>query len=206
MTSLTPHRSVVVLKLPRPVPALVTLAQAIVQAMTGNASFPTPEPALATVTAAVTSLESAEVASKARTKGATAVRDDQRTALVTLLDQLKAYVQKIADANVETAAAIIESAGMAVRKTPVRSKRVFAVKQASVSGAAVLTVPRAAARASYEWEYGIDGKTWQLATATLKAKTTIAGLTPATMYYFRYCAVTKAGVSDWSQVVSLVVR
>ena len=40
---------------------------------------------------------------------------------------------------------------------------------------------------------------------TLQASTTVAGLTPATLYYFRYRAVTKTGLGDWSQILSLLV-
>src|SRR5580700_5061891 len=119
-------RSIVALKLPGPVPALISLARAIVQSMTGNAAFATPLPALADVTTATNSLATSEAAALARTQGAVATRNDQRAALVTMLQELKGYVQKQADANRDTAAAIILSAGMQVRKPPVRKPRVFA--------------------------------------------------------------------------------
>lgn len=62
--------------------------------MTGNPSFPTPAPALAAVKTATDDLQKAETAAQARTKGAVAVRNEKRTALVTLLRQLLAYVRK----------------------------------------------------------------------------------------------------------------
>ena len=58
-----PRRAVAVLKLPEPVPALVTYVVGIVTAMTGNP------------------------------RGAVALRDEKRAALLSLLEQLRAYVQ-----------------------------------------------------------------------------------------------------------------
>src|SRR5450631_1391466 len=100
-TTKTNHRSLATLKLPKAAAALITFAQQIVTAMTGNAFFPSPVPALALVTAAIAALQLAEAAALARTKGAVTTRDERRTALVQLLQQLKAYVQAIADQQVE---------------------------------------------------------------------------------------------------------
>jgi hypothetical protein len=203
----TPHRISAALKLPASVPALISVAKAIIAAMTNNVSFPTPEPPLATVSSALNDLENAEAAALARTKGAATARNQKQAALKALLEQLKGYVQKVADANLETAAAVIQSAAMVVRKTPVRAKRVFTVKQGTVSGSVTLISASAARRASYEWEYSSDGgKTWQLLPATLQAKTSTTGLAAGSTYSFRYRAVTKTGAADWSQPISLLVK
>jgi hypothetical protein len=104
--------------------------------MSGNPSFLTPAPALATVTAAIADLQTAETAALARTKGAAATRNAKRAALVTLLQSLRMYVQSIADqsASVENAPAIIQSAGIGVKKTPARRPRVFAALAGANSG------------------------------------------------------------------------
>ena len=62
-----------------------------------------------------------------------------------------------------------------------------------------------AQRASYEWQYSTDQETWSNVSATLQAKTAIAGLTSATMYYFRFRGVTKAGEGAYSQIVQILV-
>ena len=77
------HRSLAVLDLPKRINVLITYANGVVEGMTGNASFPTPSPALATVTAAIADLQTAENAALARTKGAAATRDAKRAVLVT---------------------------------------------------------------------------------------------------------------------------
>jgi hypothetical protein len=201
------HRSIASLKLPRKVPALITYAQGIVKAMTGNPSFPSPNPALAAVNDAVNELQAAETAALARTKGAVATRNEKRTVLIRLLEQLKAYVQTVADANADSGASIVQGAGMGMRKTTVRGAHVFGAKAGPVSGSAKVVAATAARRASYEWEYSVDGgKTWVTAPTTLQAKTMVTGLTPGATVQFRYRPVTKSGEGDWSQPTSLIVK
>lgn len=200
------HRSLAILKLPTQVPALITYAQGIVKAMTGNAAFANPTPTLTSITSAITDLQTAETATLARTKGAAATRNEKKATLVTQLQQLRSYVQTTADANVETGASTIEGAGLAVRKTAVHAPRVFAAKPGDVSGSVKLVAAAAARRASYEWQYSIDGgKTWVIAPGTLQAKTTISGLATGTTVQFKYRPVTKTGEGSWSQIVTLTV-
>jgi hypothetical protein len=203
----TSHRSIVSLKLPRAPAALTALATGIVKAMSGNPVFATPTPPLSSVTQAITDLNTAETTALTRAKGAVTLRNEKVTALVALLQQLKAYVQAVADANVENGASIIESAALDVRKTPVRKPRVFAALPGTVSGSAKLVAPSAGPRSSYEWVYSTDGgKTWTTAPVTLQAKTAVTGLTPGATVQFRYRPVTKVGEGDWSQTVVLLVK
>jgi hypothetical protein len=201
------HRARVSLKLPDKVADLIAFAIRVVDAMTSNPAFPTPAPALAVLTAAITTLQNAETAALKRTTGAVTARNEKRAELIALLQQEQGYVQTVADATPESGASIIESAGVAVRKTPVHAARAFAAKQGTVSGAAKITAVVAARRASYEWQYSTDGgKTWVAAPGTLKATTTVTGLPVGTPVQFRYRALTKAGEGDWSQAVVLVVK
>ena len=112
----------------------------------------------------------------------------------TLLEVLKAYVQSVADATPENAISIIESSGLALRKTT------------TLSGSVKLTAPLAGRRAAYRWQYSTDGgKTWVDASETLQAKTTVTGLPVGTTVQFRYRSVIKGGASDWSAPLSMVV-
>ncbi len=58
-TTNTDHRSLVALKLPTRVQALITYATGIVTALTGNPNFPTIIPTLTTLTAAIAALQTA---------------------------------------------------------------------------------------------------------------------------------------------------
>jgi hypothetical protein len=201
------HRSVVALTLPKKVPALILYAENIVQRMTGNSHFPSPTPTLAAVTAATDDLRSAEAAALSRLKGAVAARNDKRKALLAVLQQLRSYIQSVTDADEGNGPAIIESAGLAVRKLPTHKARVFAAKPGRTSGVATIVAASSAHRAAYEWQYSADGgKTWVAAPPTLQAKTTVAGLVPGSTVQFRYRAVIKTGAADWSAPVSLTVQ
>jgi hypothetical protein len=200
------HRTLASLKLPTKSAALTAYAQQIVTAMTGNPAFPSPTPTLATLTAATSEFQAAESATLTRTKGAAATRNEKRTALIQLLEQLRTYVQTQADASVENGPSIVLGAGMAVRKTPVHDPRVFAAKSGAVSGSVNLVAPAAARRASYGWEYSIDGgKTWVTLPSTLQAKTSVSSLQAGTTVQFKYRSITKTGEGDWSPSFSLLV-
>jgi hypothetical protein len=201
------HRSLAILKLPKVVAQIITFAQSVVTAMTNNQKFPSPSPALALVTAAIAALAAAEALAITRAKGAATARNDKKAALVALLQQLRTYVQTVADSDAENSANIIQSAGFAVKKTTVRKPRTFTVVQGAVSGSAKVVCPTAGHRASYDWEYSTDGgKTWIPLPSSLQAKTSITGLAQGSTVEVRYRAVTKAGVADWSQAVSLFIK
>ena len=200
------HRSLAVLDLPKRINVLITYASGVVAGMTGNPSFPTPSPALATVTAAIADLQNAETAALARTKGAAATRNAKRAVLVTLLQSLRMYVQSIADQNAENAPAIIQSAGIGVKKTPARNPRVFAALAGANSGTVKIVAPSAGQRASYDWQSSPDGKTWTDLGTTLQAKTTLTGQTAGTVLQLRYRPVVKAGAGDWSTPVTITVK
>ena len=141
-----------------------------------------------------------------RANGAALARNDRKADLVKLLQQLRAYVQAVADATPENAGSIIESAGMSLRRRPVFPARSFVAKQGELSGTVTLVAPSAGARAGYEWASSTDGgTTWVSAPFTLKAKTTLSGFTPGTKVMFRYRPTTRAGEGDWSQKVSIIV-
>jgi hypothetical protein len=202
------HRATISLNLPNKNADLVLYGNNVVQKMTSNPSFPTPTPTLVALTLAVTGLHDAETAALSRAKGTATVRNGKRAVLVGLLQQLRGYVQGVADADPENGAAIIESAGLPVRKLGLGGKRPFAAKQGPLDGTAVVTAVSAGPRASYAWEYSLDGgKTWVAAPITTRGRTTIAGLPSGTTVQFRYLSVTpKGGQGNWSQPLSLLVK
>jgi hypothetical protein len=192
------------LKLPRyEVPRLVTYVRSIVQSMTGSVWFPSPQPPLAAIDAALGALDTAQTATLTRAKGTTEVRDEKKLALVSLLQQLLSYIQATADANPENAASIIESAGIFVERSRPSSARVFTATPGGVSGTVVLSVPRAARGAAYEWAYSLDaGMTWTDLPVTVKASTTITGLPRGVQALFRYRPVTTTGARLGADVVA----
>jgi hypothetical protein len=201
------HRATVSLKMPAKVADFIAYGTGIVHAMTNNPAFPAPVPTLAALSAAVSELQAAETVALTKATGAVAARNDKRAVVISLLQQLRGHVQAVADATPENGTTIIQSAGMAVRKVALRGTRVFAAKPGLVSGSAKLTATIGARRASYDWEYSLDGgKTWVSAPSTLQAKTTVTGLPVGTSVLFRYRTLTKTGEGDWSQGLALLVK
>jgi hypothetical protein len=200
-------RVIAVLKLPEyEVPRLVTQARAILEAMTKSSWFPKPRPPLARIEKAIEELATAQTATHTRAAGTVAVRDDKRRALVALLQELLTYVQAVADANVENAPSIIESALVSVKKARVLPPRTFAVKPGRVSGTVKLIAPKAANRAGYEWGRSTDGgRTWETQPFTVNASITVTGLRPGSTVHFRYRSVTNKGRGDWSDPVAVIV-
>jgi hypothetical protein len=202
-----PH-PVVVLKLSPRIKNVISYAQNIATAMTGNPHFPSPTPTLATFQADVAALNTAETAVLSRTKGAVETRNAKLAVVRTDLQNLKVYVQSVAAAASPTDAdAIIQSAGMATRKVTLNAKAALAVKQGSVSGTVTISAKAAGKKAAYTWQYSTDQKTWTTLPETLSAKTGVSGLTSATTYYFRVQSVTpKGGLGNFGQIVSLLVK
>ncbi len=186
---------------------LIGKTTAILAAMTGNISFPSPSPTLATVTSDNTALTSAQAVALTRAKGAAAERNVKLAIVVSDLKLLAAYVQGVADGDLANALSIIESAGMSVKnpgkKTP---KQDLALKHGVVSGVVDVLAKAQGPRTSYEWQWSTDGKTWTALPTTIQAKTSITGLIPGTTIYVRHAVVTKTGVGDFGQVASMMVQ
>jgi len=199
-------KAIAVLNLSNKVKTLITHAQSVATSMAGNTTeFPSPNPSMATFQADIAALVTAETAVLARTKGAVETRNVKLAIVKSDLENLRNYVQSVSDANPSNAAAMIEGAGMTIRKVTLHDKAELSIKQGTVSGTVVATSKAAGKRAAYGWQYSTDQKTWTNAPASLQAKTAIAGQTSATTYYFRFRAVTKDGEGAYSQIVQLLV-
>jgi hypothetical protein len=200
-------RSLAVLKLSTRVKNVIGFAQSVASALTNNAHFPSPNPPLATFQADVAALNTAETAVLSRMKGAVETRNAKLAIVRTDLENLKTYVQSVAaQATPSDVDAIIQSAGLTIRKVTLHDKPALAAKQGSVTGSVNLLAKATAKRAAYNWQYSTDQKTWTSLPQTIQSKAGVSGLTAGTMYYFRMQSVTKEGVADWSQVVTLMVK
>lgn len=200
------HKTVVALNLPTSDGALVGRVGLILAMMGENPDFPAPVPSLADVAKALAAFDAAVVDVKSGGKGKTAVRDAALRVLRGLMNRVKAYVQGIADENPERAASIILGSGMFVQGKRGAGKEPFEVRPGDVAGSVMLIVKAAGHRASYEWQRSLDGKTWTGAGKTLQAKIVIVGLPSATVCFFRYRVVTRAGQGDWSAPIPFLVK
>jgi hypothetical protein len=201
------RRVLAVIHLPRAVPAVVVFADSVVEAMKKSRYFRYPAPQLELLLEATGELLHAQGQAGLRTRGAADARDEKLAKVVGLMGAVCAHVQWVADLHPALAVAIIRSAGLRVRKEQVRDPVQFHAKLGAEPGTLKIVAPAAAKRASYDWEYSIDGgKTWVSPPSTLQAKTTITGLPVGTSVLFRYRTLTKTGEGDWSQGLSLLVK
>jgi len=199
---------VAVLKLPSSNVSLLTFAKSVYDALLGNATFPNPNPTLATFAADITAYEEAETKAASKAKGTAKLRNAKKKKVRDDLNHLRDYVQSIVEtqANAATAAAVIENAFMAVKKPAQRNKPELRAKNTGLSGTVVINAKAVALQATYYWEYSLDQKTWTSVPETMKTTTVISGLTPAQTYSFRFRALTRTGPRDYSQTVSLLVH
>jgi hypothetical protein len=184
----------------------IAKAQQIVNALTGNANFPTPSPALANVTSAANDLKTAsdEVLAVRQTgKEKTAIQNQKEDALDQLLTQCAAYVESVAGTNEQ----LILSAGMDVRAPAVSSTELPAQPQGLTAtagdhdGEIDLSWDTVAGAKSYVIDKSADPATpttWLHAGVSTRSTFAAQGLTSGTRYWFRVAAVNNNGQSGWS--------
>ncbi len=204
---------IVTLNLPVQVLELIAFGRAMVQAMgsPNNLWFANLNPSIATQLAAVIAhlndLEAAEALARTKAPGAAAARDEKRAVVEKDLNHLRGgVIQVVVDQNAGHEQEIAESAGAGIKKRSVRQKRVFKAAQGPLSGLVELEAAFAGRFATHYWQMSTDQKVWSSLPDTHKGSTSVANLTPGTIYFFRHRALTANGLSDWDQIVSILVR
>jgi hypothetical protein len=184
---------------------LPVVAQKVHDGMNGNGWFGSPSipmPQLATDIAAYQSSISGTG------KLATSTRRSLKRKLATDLKRLRNDVQIVVEQQTSLADAqrVAESAGMGLKRLGKIDKPELAAKFTGISSVVELDAKAVAPGASYYWQFSLDSKNWTSVPETMKHVTVISGLTPGQTYYFRFRALTRRGMRDWSQIVSIIVR
>lgn len=200
----------VVLRLPRyQVPLVVTRARLIFTRMTGNPWFPQAGPLLAELGPAIDALHEAQVTTLTGVVGGVSARNKKRRDLVSVLERLAMHVEIIANANLENAFAIVESAAMFVKNTRGRSPVVYHAEPTGRRGEVRVVAPSAGDRAGYEFQYSLDGgATWLPFDPPFsnQATVTLSGLTPGSIVHFRYRVTIKGVTGKWSGKIWIEVE
>lgn len=165
--------------------------------------FISPQPNLQLVYAAINSLEvaAADAADGGRAK--TKVMYNKEADLMTLMNDLAAYVQAVAAGD----PAVIFLANMDVKSFPGRRSTEFSVENGKHSGDVVLQV-KAVRGAGYFWQYCIDpisDNGWVDAAEGIYSKVTLHNLKPGTLYWFRAAVMDKTGRHPFNNPLSLIV-
>ncbi len=199
------QRAIVAFKIPRRNSDRINYAQSVAEAMRANPRFPSPRPALADFEAHIDAAAAANAFVLIGPIGSAARRDARLAAVQSDLEQLRSYVQRIADASTGEARAIIASAGMNMKRPGLHDKPLLAVKAGPVSGSVVVVAKSAGDRATYEWQYSKVGEPWIDVSPTRQAKKVLEALVQGGEYQFRVRSVTRAGRSDFGDAVSFLV-
>lgn len=185
---------------------LVTDTQTILTSMTGNASYPTPDPALAAVTTALNDFTTALANAADGGITLTAIKNDKRAALVAVLRDLANYVQVACNGDLT----VLLSSGFPIQKPQRNPIGVLpapvnlTVNLGSLSGQLNAVVPPVFGAYVYNWKLTASNApaTVLQSAQTTGGRTLFTGLTPGVVYVAQVNAVGAAGPSDWSQPAS----
>ena len=187
--------------------ALIMFVRNVVILMTGNASYPTPFPALTAVTDATDALETLTQQAMTGDRLKISARKEARQTLLGLMRKLANYVQAHCQDNVT----ILLSSGFQAARRPGPSTLPATPYNArlgagAVSGSAILRHSKSANADNYTVQIATSPEgpfvDYKLSSST---RTEIEGRTPGTMLYARARANGAAGSSDFSNVASRMI-
>jgi hypothetical protein len=184
----------------------IVYAQFVLSQMMQNPLFESPPIPFAKIEADLAALEAAEVYTLTRHPASVATRNELFSVVWNALQTLRDYVQAVADAHRSNAASIVESAGMNVKRSSGHGRATFKARKGPNPGSVVLFGKREKGRASYEWQYSLDGVNWLTGAWTVKASALLSGLEEGKRYFFRFRSVTRAGMGAFGQVLAFVVQ
>ena len=174
-----------------------------------TAHFPTPFPPAIVMDAGFTALQTAIQNDESGGPVETAALH-KATGTVRLNHHLLGkYVESVVanmprDAGVALIAAVLMFVSTTGKHQP---KAELTAKMSSISGLVLLNARAVPGAVSYGWELSLDQVTWSSGGTTAQSHTTISGLTPGKVYYFRFHAFLRDNTTtNPSQVVNCPVH
>ena len=188
---------------------LIAATQGIVSGLTGNASFPSPTPALTAISSALADFSSALAEAVHGGVDRTAAKNAKRAVLVSLLRQLGSYLTIHADGDLE----MLLSTRFPIQQTsrspigPLPAPNAPLLTQGPNTGVLAATSSPVNGAYVYNWRIALASAPTQFVQTaqTTGARTTFAGLTPGQIYNVQLNAVGSAGTSDWSDDATSMV-
>lgn len=191
-----------------PVMIFLQTARDIVAAMTGNANYATPFPALADITAALDNLQAKIEAAAGRDLPAIAARNSAWVTAKSLMRQLADYVQ----AHCQNDLTILLSSGFHATKTPapvgpVSAPQNLRLQRTKDSGELLLRFAAVyGVTAGYLVQIAEDAEgPFTDYVNTSNSRLVIKGLTPMKTYWARVRATGAEGAGPWSEPTCAIV-
>ncbi|MEI7892206.1 MAG: hypothetical protein WCI05_03910 [Myxococcales bacterium] len=202
------HRIVVVHRLSehKHIPDFIVAVQAILMAMALAAKwFPAPDPSIEVVKADLEALIKLE-GEVAAGNPLTDARDALLEVIKQHMDQWRALVQKVVNANPAQAAVIIAAAGMSQKTFTPRQKQGYSIEQGELSATVALTAPALpGGRGIHRWQMSVGGKDYAVVSERSSSVVVVKDLTSGTLHSFRHQTVIDDITSDWSEVFTIIV-
>ncbi len=179
----------------------------VINNMTENPTFPSPDVPMRTALAAVEQLQKDYIAAQNGGKAATAAMHESDQKATDIFRKLADYVDRTANGD----EVIILSSGFNISKERAAIRKAeFSVNFGEKSGTVSLKRQAVEGARSYLWQYYLgdipsDEKGWTFAGASTRANYVINGLAISTKYWFRVAAVTVTGTTDYCSPVCKVV-
>jgi hypothetical protein len=194
---------------PRSHHKFVTFLHGIAQGLTNNKYSSNPDPSGAEVKAMADAMADATAKSRGGGTAALAARDKVRGDAEKLVDRVVLFVGinvRLSGGDAATATDMIVSTGLSIRQSTTLVKGELTPKYGHGPGEVMLEARAVAKVAVYMFEHSLDGHTWTAVPQSLVTRVHVSGLTPATVYYFRFRAQTRKGMTEYSSVVSFIVH
>jgi hypothetical protein len=170
----------------------------------GSTNFPTPQPTIADVNAALTAYQNSLTA--AANGGTTLVttKNLRRKELEKILNKLAKYCELGADDDIEK----MQSTGFDVSKdkAPVGQLEQTTMKaEPTLPGTVKVSCDVVEGANTYQWEWQEDGTAGWESKSTTASRTTIAGLTSGKKYNFRVVPIGADPTKVYSAIVSTFI-
>lgn len=189
---------------------LVAKSKGLVRSLTGNANFPTPEPALADITVKQEQLLDLIADVENRERNAVNLRNACAKELVAMLNKLAAYVTMTGNED----ARILETSGFEMYKTPepvgpLMPPLRFLASRTTHKGQVELTWAHVKGSKSYQIQMttgdpAAANTVWTTEKVTATNKALIDNLTPGVTYSFRAMAINTADESEYSDAAIIM--
>ncbi|MFZ4455452.1 MAG: hypothetical protein ACOYOT_04455 [Bacteroidales bacterium] len=189
------------------VAAKIVFYRNVIDKLTDNATFPTPDTPLEGANAAVDKLETSYLAAQDGSRTAIAAMHSDEEAADNLFRILAAYVDRVAAGD----EVILLGSGFHLSKQPApATKSALTVADGAHSGSVKLIAKAVDKAGAYLWQYAKDAQPdtdagWTLAATSTQSTYELSGLSVATKYYFRMAAITPSGQTDYTPAVLKVV-
>lgn len=190
------------------IPTLIGFSRNVVNSMSGNADFATPNPALADVTSAIDQLDATQQAALDGGRQALIARNAAHAELLVFMRQLAAYVQSHCRNDLQ----VLVSSGFLSTRTPapigpLPVPQVPNLRQGPITGTLTARTGKVDGAYAYNWRVALaSAPTVVLQTEqTTATRNTFEALTPGEVYSVQVNALGAVGESDWTAPTSRMV-